>query len=146
MYVVLTLHCEHVGKGPGQHWEHRWRQFTCVTRMGGAWLHLSLTSFRGWLPLLEAFYLEIPLWWSFSLWAWNLLIWVSDLLPILYSTFLLHQSFHHHTFVVMPFLSYWLVLSYCYKCGVKYMLCIIYALQKLFLSLSEGLTVEENKI
>ena len=32
---------EHPGKGPGQPWEHRWRQFTCVTRRGGAWLHLS---------------------------------------------------------------------------------------------------------
>jgi len=32
---------QHPGKGPGQLWEHRWRLFGCVTRRGGAWLHLS---------------------------------------------------------------------------------------------------------
>jgi len=32
---------EHLGKGLGQPWEHRWRQFSFVTRRGAAWLHLS---------------------------------------------------------------------------------------------------------
>jgi len=32
---------DHLGKGPGQPWEHKWRQFTCVTGRSGAWLHLS---------------------------------------------------------------------------------------------------------
>ena len=49
-------------------------------------------------------WLEIPPWWCFPLQTWNLLIWVSNLLPFLYSTFLLCQSFCHHSFVVMPFL------------------------------------------
>jgi len=31
---------EHLWKGPIQPWEHRWRQLSCVTRRGGAWLHL----------------------------------------------------------------------------------------------------------
>jgi len=29
------------GERTGQPWEHRWRQFSCVTGRGGAWLHLS---------------------------------------------------------------------------------------------------------
>ena len=32
-------------------WEPGWRQFSCVTGRGGACLHLSLTPFKGWLPL-----------------------------------------------------------------------------------------------
>ena len=47
------------------------------------------------------------------LWSWNLLIWVSNLLPFLYSAFLLHRSFCHHIFVVMLFLSYWSVQLLC---------------------------------
>ena len=39
---------EQLVKGHSQPWEHRWKKFTCVTRMGGAWLHCSLTSFNGW--------------------------------------------------------------------------------------------------
>jgi len=32
---------DHLRKGLGQLREHRWRQFSCVTGRGGAWLHLS---------------------------------------------------------------------------------------------------------
>ena len=41
---------EHLVKGHSQSWEHRWDQFTCVTRQGGPWAHPSLTSFKGWQP------------------------------------------------------------------------------------------------
>ena len=46
-------------QGLSQPWEHRWRQFTCVSRRGGAWLHLSQTPFKGWLPLGKDLFLEI---------------------------------------------------------------------------------------
>lgn len=36
---------EHLRKGPSQHWEHRWRQFSCGTRRGGA----GCTSLRPYL-------------------------------------------------------------------------------------------------
>ena len=39
--------------------EHRWRQFTCVTGRDGAWLHLSQTPFKGWLPLRKDRFLEV---------------------------------------------------------------------------------------
>jgi len=32
---------EHLGKGPGQPWEHRGRQCICGSGGGGAWLLLS---------------------------------------------------------------------------------------------------------
>ena len=32
---------DHLRRALSQPWEHRWRQFSCVTRRGGAWLHLS---------------------------------------------------------------------------------------------------------
>jgi len=38
---------EHLVKGHSQQWEHRLKQFTCVTRREGHWLHPSLTSFKG---------------------------------------------------------------------------------------------------
>lgn len=97
---------EHLGKGPGQPWEHRWRQFRCVIGRGESWLHLSQTPLKGWLPLGKDLWLEIPLWWSFPLQTWNLLIQVSNLLHFLDSTFLSCWSFHHHTFVVTPFPLY----------------------------------------
>ena len=78
-------------------------------RRGGAWLHLSCTSLKGWLPLGKDLLLEIPPWWSFPLRTWDLLIWVSNFLPFLYSTFVLRQSFCNRTSVVMPFPSYWSV-------------------------------------
>jgi len=56
---------ENLGKGPSQPWKHRWRQFSCVTRRGGAWLHLSYTSFKGWLPLGKDLWLKIPPSWNF---------------------------------------------------------------------------------
>jgi len=44
--------------------------FTWVTRRGGAWLHLSQTPFKGWLPRRKDFYMEItPL--GALLWAWD---------------------------------------------------------------------------
>ena len=42
-----------------QPWEHRWRQFRCVTWRGGAWLHLSSTLFKGLLSGDRSY-------WSFS--------------------------------------------------------------------------------
>ena len=39
---------------------------------------------------------SLALWWSFPLQTWNLLVQVSNLLPLLYSTFLLCWSFHHY--------------------------------------------------
>jgi len=100
---------EHLGKGSSWPWEHRWRQFTHVTGRGGAWLPHSKTTIKACLPLGKDLLLEIPPWWSFPLWTWNLLMWVSNLLPILYSTFLSCWSFCHHTFVVMRFPVYWSV-------------------------------------
>ena len=61
---------EHLGKGPSQPWEHRWRQFRCVIGRGGACLHLSWTSLKGWLPLGKDVFLEFPSWWGFSLRTW----------------------------------------------------------------------------
>ena len=51
---------EHLEKRPGQPWEHMWRQFSLATGRGGAWLHLSSTSFMGWLPLEKDLLLKIP--------------------------------------------------------------------------------------
>ena len=77
-------------------------------------------DWKGWIlaaPLLDRAdphwgrisFWRFPPWWSFSLLTWNLLIWVSNLLPFLYSTFLLCWFFCHHTVVVMLFLLYWSV-------------------------------------
>ena len=57
---------------------------------------ISQTSFQGWLPLGKDLFLEIPQW-SSPLRTWNLLIWVSDLLPFLYCTFLSCWSFCPYT-------------------------------------------------
>jgi len=51
---------EHLGKGPGQLWEHRWRPFTCMAGRGGAWLHPSQTPFKGRLPLGKDLFVELP--------------------------------------------------------------------------------------
>ena len=97
---------EHLGKGPGQPWEHRWRQFSCVTgrvEPGCTSLrpHLRADCHQGrissWTSLLGG---------AFSLWTENLLIQVSNFLAFLYGTSLLCQSFCHHAFVVTPFPLY----------------------------------------
>ena len=92
---------DHLGKEPGQPWEHRWRQFTSETGRGGAWLRLSLTALKSWSPLGKDSFLGIAPWWSFPLWTSNLLIQVSHLFPFLYSTFPLCWSFHRHTFPII---------------------------------------------
>ena len=56
---------EHLWKEPAQPWDHRWRQFLCVTKRGGAWLHLSYTPFKGCLPLGKDLWLEVSLVLSF---------------------------------------------------------------------------------
>jgi len=101
---------DHLRQGLGQPWEHRWRQFSCVTGRSGAWLHLSLTPFKGWLPLGEDLFLEIPPFWSFSLWAqifryrWAFLLclFLCYLTTILFPTLLTVQW----NFILLVFL-YW---------------------------------------
>lgn len=51
---------EHLRKGPGQPWEHWWRQSVCVTRRGGGGRH-GCTSLK---PLLRA----DCHWWRISGW------------------------------------------------------------------------------
>ena len=50
---------DHLRQALSQPREHMWRQFSCVMRRGEAWLHLSQTPFKGWLPLRKDLFLEI---------------------------------------------------------------------------------------
>jgi len=50
---------EHLVQGRSQPWEHRWKQFTSVTRRGGPRVRPSLTLFKGWQPHRKHLYLEI---------------------------------------------------------------------------------------
>ena len=61
---------DHLRWAVSQPWQHRWRQLSCVTRRGGARLHLSYTPFKGWLPLRKALFLEIAPFGVF-LWAYD---------------------------------------------------------------------------
>ena len=50
---------DHLRWAQSQLWECRWRQFSCVTRRAGAWLHLSQTPFKSWLPQGKDLFLDI---------------------------------------------------------------------------------------
>jgi len=50
---------EHLLKWCSQPWEHRWKQFTFVTRRVGVWLQPFLTSSEGWQPQGKHLYLEV---------------------------------------------------------------------------------------
>ena len=103
---------EHLGKGPGQPWEHRWRQFSwsegvepgCTSLRS----HLRADCHGGRFFSWRSFFGE-----AFLLQAWNLLIQVGNLLSFLHSASLLCWSFCHCTFVVTPFLLYWSVQFLC---------------------------------
>lgn len=76
-----------------QPWEHMWRPFTCVTgRVYLLELTEGLTAIEG-----KDLFLEIPPWWSFPLWAWNLLIQISNLLSL----------WHFSIMLILLLLHFW---------------------------------------